>query len=366
MSLDDKRQAMLDAFCHVHGILLDHFDDFDDAVHPHSAWDGYRVVSECINPAAKEFGTQPAESIEPIVLCEDLLDRIKGSFLLKFPGTSSIFSVLATFKDAVLGTAIPSPADIDLFRDIGENLSVDCYRLVCPPDSQNLCRATDLVVVYRNQQKFCCQPNKRGGTSKITFEFCTSEFTFDSFVNLPFYFLHEHLSHVHSAELFAEERCSEALPPFEDGWLLYAAACLYCQRLWRDPPSSLSHPHHRDYYAKKYIHQVTESSGGKWVRLGYQQAKNFKKIVGPDLFWKVTLLLAMSPFNHLPGCADLHQEFMIRIKPWIRRMSALPDVERSEDIGLITLAVEGTEPIRSLLDILLWDYSSISWNLTGN
>ena len=352
MSLDDRRQAMLDAFCHVYSILLDHLDDFDGADYPDSAWDGYRVVTECINPAAQKFGTSPVESIEPIVLCKDLLDRIEGSFSLQFPKTSPVFSALAEFKDAVLNVAIASPADIDLFRDIGENLSVDCYSLVCPPDSPNLCRPTDLAIVPKNQQKFCCQPNKRGGTSTITFEFCTSEFTFDSFVNLPFCFLHEYLSHVHSAELFAEQAGSEASPPFEDGWLLYAAQRFYCQRLWHDPSSSsLSYPNLREYYANKYIYQVTGDSGKVMVQHGYQQAKMFENIVGADLFWKVTLLLAMSPFNHLPGWADLHHEFMISIKPWIRRMSALPDEERSEGIGLITLAVEGAEPIRSLLDL---------------
>lgn len=353
MSLDDRRQAMLDAFCHVYGILLDHFDDFDDADYPDSAWNVYKVVTECINPAAQKFGTSPVESIEPIVLCKDLLDRIEGSFSLQFPKTSPVFSVLADFKDAVLNVAIPSPADIDLFRDVGEDLSIECYQFVCSPDSPNLCRPTNLAIVPKNQQKFCCQPNKRGGTSTITFEFCTSGFTFDSFVNLPFFFLHEYLSHIHSAELFAEEECSEASPPFEDGWLLYAAHCFYCQRLWQDPSSSLSHPVHREYYANKYIYQVTGDSGKEMVQHGYQQAKMFKNIIGPDLFWKVTLLLAMSPFNHLPGCADLHHEFMFRVKPWIRQMSTLPDVERSEDIELIGLAVEDTEPIRSLIDILL-------------
>jgi len=344
---------MLDAFCHVYGILLDHFCDFDDAVYSLSEWDGYRVVRDCINPAAQRFGKRPVESTEPIVLCEDLLGRIEGGFSLEFPSASPVFSVLAAFRDAVLGVATPSPVDIDLFRDIGENLSIDCYRLVCPPDSPNLCRPTNLVIVPSNRQRFCCQPNKRGGTSTITFEFSTSEFTFESFVNLPFYFLHEYLSHVHTAELFAEEGCSEASPPFEDGWLLYAAKHFYCQRLWHNSPSSLSHPDHRDHYATRYIYQVTEGSRKKWARLGCQQAGNFEEIVGPDLFWKVTLLLAMFPFHHLPECADLHQEFMIRIKPWIRRMSILPVEKRSEGIELITLAVEGADPIRSLIDILL-------------
>jgi len=353
MPLDDRHQAMLDTFCHVYGILLDYFDDFDDAVSSYSAWHGYRAVTECINPAAQRFGTLPVESIEPTVLCEDLLGRIEGSFSSHFPSTSSVFSVLAAFKDAVHSVAVPSPADIDLFRDIGENLSIDCYRAVCPPDSPCLCRPTNLVIEPSNREVFCCKPDKRGGTSMITFGFSASEFTFESFVNLPFYFLHEYLSHVHSAELFAEEGCTEASPPFEDGWLLYAAHRFYRQRLWHDLPSSLSHPDHRDYYATKYIYQITQGSKNKWAQLGYQQAKNFESIVGSDLFWQVTLLLAVCPFNHLPECADLHQEFMIRIGTWVRRMSTFPDEKRSEGIELITLAVEDTEPIRSVIDILL-------------
>ena len=352
MPLDDKRQAMLDAFCHVYGTLLDYFDDFDDAVYSFSAWDGYRVIRDCINPAAQRFGGLPVESIESIVLCKDLLGRIEGGLSLEFPSPSPVFSVLAAFKDAVRGVAIPPSADIDFFRDIGENLSIDCYQSICPPDSPNLCRPTDFFIVPGNQQKFCCQPNKRGGTSTITFEFSTSEFTFESFVNLPFYFLHEYLSHAHTAELFAEERCSETPPPFEDGWLLYAAKQVYCQWLWHDLPSSLSHPDHREYYATKYISQVTEGSKRKWVGLGYRQAEIFEEMVGSDLFWKVTLLLATCPFNHLPECANLHGEFMIRIRPRIRRMSNLPDERRSEDIGLIALAMKDTEPIRSLIDIL--------------
>ncbi|MBC8275217.1 MAG: hypothetical protein H8E40_09655 [Chloroflexi bacterium] len=353
MPLNDRRQAMLDTFCHVYRILLDYFYNFDDAVYPHSAWDGYRVVRDCINPAAQGFGTLPVESIEPIVLCEDLLGRIEGGFSQKFPSTSPVFSVLTAFKDAVLSVAVPSPADIDLLRDIGENLSIDCYRFVCPPDSPCLCRPTSLVIEPSNQPVFRCRPNKRGGTSTITIGVSTSEFTFESFVNLPFYFLHEYLSHVHSAELFAEEGCTEASPPFEDGWLLYSAHHFYRQRLWHDLPSSLSHPDHRDHYATKYIYLVTQGSKNRWAQLGYQQAKNFESIVGSDIFWKVTLLLATSPFNHLPECADLHQEFIIRIKPWIRRMSTLSDEKRTEGIELITLAVEDTEPIRSLIDILL-------------
>jgi hypothetical protein len=265
-----------------------------------------------------------------------------------------VFSVLATFRDAALDMAIPTPADIDLFRDIGENLSLDCYQLIYPPNCPNLCRLVDFIMIPSNQQKFGCQPNKRGGISTITIAFCTSAFTFDSFINLPFNFLHEYLSHAHTAELFAEEGCSESPPPFEDGWLLYAAKQVYCHWLWHDLPTSLSHPDHREYYVKKYLSQETTESGRKkWVQLGYRQAEIFEEMIGSDLFWKVTLPLAMCPFNHLPECADLHGEFMIRIKPWIRRMSDLPDEKRSEEIELIALAMEDAEPIHSLIvDIL--------------
>lgn len=245
-----------------------------------------------------------------------------------------------------------SPPDAELFRGIGETLSVDCYRAVCSPDSANLQRLASLDVVPSNYYDIATETNKQGGLCKITLRFSTSEFTFDRFVNFPFHFFHEYLSHIHSEELFAEKGPADTSPPFEDGWLLYAAHRFYCRRLY-SATASLSHPCSRDYYAAKYISETTGDKKKKWVQVGYQQAKSFEEIVGADLFWKVTLLLATTPFNHLAECFDLHQEFVIRAKSWIRRVSHLPAEEQSERIRSLLIAVDDEESTRKLMDSLL-------------
>lgn len=358
MPLDDRHQAIFDVFCHVYSIWLDYLDELDDAVFLHPGWDGYALVSKCLDLAAQKFGELPTESTDPAVLCTDFLNRINGSFSQEFPSTSPVLPVLESFQEAVNNTPLASPANIGIFHDLGEKLSAESYLAICPPDSPRLCRQADLIINPSNRQDICCRPED-DGRSTIIVGFCTAKFTLESFINLPFFFLHEYLSHIHSAELYTDRiRLSspdsgiETPPPFEDGWLLYAAHRLYSQWLLHDPPSSLAHTEHREFYTRKYIYRITGDSGRKMVQFGYRQAQLFEDIVGPDLFWSVTLQLATRPFDHISGYLDLHDEFMMRIKPWIRRTHSLTGEERSEHIALIALAVEDAEPIHSLLDIL--------------
>jgi hypothetical protein len=359
MPLDDRHQAFFDVFCHVYSIWLDYFDELDDAVFSHPDWNGYALVGKCLDPAAQKFGTLPADSIDPAVLCNDFLNRIVGSFTSEFPDTSPVLPVLESFREAVTSTELRSPADIDWFHDIGERLSAERYLTVCPPDSPCLCRQTEYTINPSNRHEIRCRPAEDEGISVIIIGFCTSDFTLERFLNLPFFFLHEYLSHIHSAELFAEglrlsaaSVCSETPPPFEDGWLLYAAHRFYAQQLLHDLTSSLSHTHHREYYVGKYIYRLTGDTTSKMVEFGYRQAQSFEDIVGSDLFWNVTLQLATRPFDHISGCPDLHGEFMMHIKPWIRWMHSLAEEERNEHVELISLAMEDAEPIGCLLDIL--------------
>jgi len=348
-----KQRLMLDAICHAYEHLLGYLDAFDEAVGSHPDWDGYRLVSQCVNPAVARFGRSPIDAESVSTLCEDLLRRLRGLLHAELPGDSPVFRVFEAYHEAVLGSAPPSPADLVQYQEIGERLSRDCYLQAWASDSPNLARPVELVIEPRNRQRFASRPDKRGGISTITFEFATAEFTFDTFVNLPFYFLHEYFSHIHSAEMHAERFGVPA--PFEDGWLLYAAHQFYCQNLMAFPcPLEISCPDYRRLYVSKYIYEATSLDKGWAVRFGYQQAENFEALAGSDLFWLLTLKLASVPYHHLSGCPDVQHEFLIRMRAWLRWLAIQSPATRSDALALLDMALQDeTEPIRNLLDLLM-------------
>jgi hypothetical protein len=342
-----KQHLMLDALCHAYEHLLEHVDAFDEAVGFHPDWDGYRLVSQCVNPAVARFGRSPIDTKSVSTLCADLLRRLKGFLDGELPGDSPVFPVFETYQGAVLGSPPPSPADLVQYQEIGERLSKDCYLKVCASDSPNLARLAELIIKPRNRQRFKSRPDKRDGVSAIVFEFAAHEFTFDTFVNLPFFFFHEYFSHIHSSEMYAERFSVPA--PFEDGWLLYAAHQFYRQNLIAFPC-----PDYRRFCVGKYIYEATSLDRGVAVRFGYQQAESFEELAGSELFWQLTLKLASVHYYHLPGCPDLHHEFLIRLKDWLRRVTIISSDERNEALGLLDLALQDeAEPVRSLLDLLI-------------
>ncbi len=349
-----EQHLMLDAFCHAYEHLLEHLAAFDEAVSIHPDWDGYRLVKQCVNPAAAKFGRMLIDTEDVSVLCADLLHRLKGLLDAELPPHSPLLPVFETYREAVLDSAPLASTDLVQYQQLGEELSQECYRQVCTPDSPNLSRPTELVIKLRNRQNFASHPRKKDGISTIIFEFATGEFDFNSFINLPFFFLHEYFSHIHSAEMYAEKQ-SGAFADFEDGWLLYAAYQFYRQVLTTSPDLlEISHPDSRKIYAAKYIYQATALDKNRAIRLGYHLAENFEELAGPERFWQLTLQLALTPYDHLPGCLDLQLEFLMRLKTWLRRLAIRPGTEKSEAIELLDLALEDeTEPIQSLLEVLV-------------
>ena len=341
------QHLILDALCHAYGHLLEHLDTFDEA---DPKWDAYQLATRCVNQAACNFGQSPVRIDSVSTLCEDLLRRIEGELNSKLPGGSPVFPVFRAYREAVLDSPPPAQINLGHYQEIGERLSRDCYQAYVP-DSLHLARPARLVIMPRNQQRFKSRPDKQGGDSTIIFEFATDKFTFDTFVNLSFYFFHEYFSHIHSAEMFAEG--SHAPTAFEDGWLLYAAHQFYCQKLVHPSLPGLICPGYRGDYASKYVHDAVWLGENRSVRFGHQRAGDLEMLAGSDLFWRVTLKLASVPYHHLPGCLDLHHEFLGRMKTWLRRMRILPPAEKDEALDLMDLILQDDEPVWDLLELLL-------------
>lgn len=334
----------LSALCHAYEHLFAYLDDFDDAISFHQHWDVYRLVSECINEAAKEFGASPAETENVSTLCQDLIERLGASLRLKLTRDSPVFTVFEKYKESVIGSSLSDEPNVTQHLAMGERLSKECYCQYCKPDIPNLLRPAELVLTPRNSQRFWTEPDKSGGVSRVCFEFALHKLTFDTFVNLPFYFFHEFFSHVHSAEMSSEH--SQVYTPFADGWLLYAAYEFYLQK------TDLPFADYRRYYAKKYWHDAISLDGNNWVRFGSQQAEALEFLAGSNRFWQMTLKLALLPYNHLPAHPDLHHEFLIRMKGWLRHQKKLSPEEREENLEWLDLAVQTDEPIQTLFELL--------------
>ncbi len=356
MPLDEARQALLDVFCHCYGALLDHLDALDEATASHLHWDVYRVVRECVDKATGTFGSSFPETSDLIALCDDFVTRAGGFVVGQLGSDSPVTETLAGCKAAVLGSSVPSAVDLTSWQRLGEELSRECYQKVLPPDSPNLTRTVKPVsIVADNVQRVYCVPRKNGGESEITFHFASKRFTFKSYLNLPFYFFHEYLSHLHTAPLFGEHQPGPK--SFEDGWLLYFAGRAYCHRLLIDPHPSLTQHLYREHYAERYLEdQAGENARQPWVSFGYEQARRFETVLtvfDPEMFEKVTLLVATSPYHYFPGIPDLHGEFVKRVKGWLVKTATLSAEDRRAKVRYLAAALKRDDPLKRLFDFLV-------------
>ncbi|MFB0533709.1 MAG: hypothetical protein ACETWR_01880 [Anaerolineae bacterium] len=353
MPLDYKRQALLDVFCHCYEKLLDHLDALHDATQADHEWSEYTVVKECVNPATKAFGSRLPESLDLPALCVDFLARIGGSIVTQLGSSSPAVEVFTECQAAAEASPVVPEVDLTCWQRLGEELSRECYQAILPADSPNLTRAVKPVLIKpSDKQKVRCVPRKAAGESEITFYFASDQFTLQSYVNLPFYFFHEYLSHLHTARLFAE---SDPCPkPFEEGWLLYLAHDLYCHRLLEDPHPALTHPLPRAHYAHQYIQaEQDDATKEPWVPWGWTLADAFERIVGKDLLRRTSLLVASSPCDHFPGLPNLHWDFVKRVQQWMTRLVTRSPREKEVLLERLAALLQGPDPLDKLFDFLI-------------
>lgn len=354
MPLDETRQDLLDVFCHCYEKLLDHLDALDNATQAHHEWTAYTVVKECVNPTTKAFGSSPPKSLDLSVLCDDLLTRIDGFIVGKLGRSSPVVEIFTECQAAVRASPVAPQVDLTHWQRLGEELSRECYQAISPVDSPNLTRAVKPVLIKPSKNKVYvkCFPLQDDWESKITYYLAPEQFTLQSYINLPFYFFHEYLSHLHTARLFAE---SDPYPkPFEEGWLLYLAHDLYCYRLLWDPHPALTHPSHRAHYAGQYVRtQLDDVSKEPWVPEGWRLADHFERIVGKDLLRRTSLLVASSPCDHFPGLPNLHWKFVERVKQWLDRIVTRSPREKEILLERLAALLQEPDPLEKLFDFLI-------------
>ncbi|OGW18096.1 MAG: hypothetical protein A3G93_02935 [Nitrospinae bacterium RIFCSPLOWO2_12_FULL_45_22] len=349
MPLDPERQAILDIYCHVFEKLLGHLNIFETP--SIIDCDCYAIVRECFDPAVKEFGKNPPLTNDKGVLLQDLLKKIEGLFSFNYSSHNDLLDSFQRYKYLVLNTPILSPTWIDNSQEIGERLSCQFYSQVSSQKYQGLERSVTIVITPSNKTFISSVPQKSGGISEICLTFGVADFDFKTYVNLPFYFFHEYLSHIHSASLFNECNLTQT-SLFEDGWLIYIAHHKY-ENYIRSNPEFAEELSHKEHYLKSYIYSITDrEKGNNHAQKGYELAERFAQIVGEELCHKISLLLAMHDYDSLPGYSFLHTKFLFIVNNWLPRYFKMGEDEKKDEVELMTLAIDDQEPLKSVLELM--------------
>lgn len=352
MPLDFRRESILQIYCHIYERLIRQLNIFDEILsQTTSEHDCYSITKECFDPAIQEFGKNPPQIDNKDQLIEDLINKIGGLFVYKFSSNSELLKSFNDYKDNIYNDMVFSLSKIDEFHELGKRISLECYSSFCNADYSGLTRATRINIEPNNNTEISCIPKKFEGTTDIYFKFGTDDFYLKKYISLPFAFLHEYISHIHSANLFnessLEHNCS-----FVDGWLIYVAYRKYKKHLQVDI-ANLDVLSHREHYLKSYIYDITSDSvENKYVRKGYELAEKFGEIVGEDLLDKVTFMLSITDYDSIPAYTPLHTKSMFIINTWINHHLKKGKNEKKEEIELFDLALEDKDPLKNILDIM--------------
>ncbi len=317
MSLDPLRQTTFDVLCHCFDGLLAHRESFEQAVSTQS-WSLVRLAQEYFDPAANKFGAT-SKSEDPVEALTDLLDLMINAVEGQRPKNRELVAAYDTCRGTVSELPLV-PFNLSEPQAVGEELSRTFYTRFGEP-GDHLQRPVQLEAESDRQLGVCCLPEKQGKVSSLTFLFAPAAFCFGDFLNLPFYFLHEYLSHLHTAPMYADQfRKPHVFQSiFEDGWLIYTAFDLYWERL--NEPTFLGHEAIRSEALEYYITVTKQEPDNHLMEKGYHLAKWFHMQVldrDTEAFRYLSAQLALCSFDHL-GADDLHTEFIREIARYRRR-----------------------------------------------
>lgn len=355
---DQRRLARLHAVLRTYAGLVTYLPEILEAVRAaYPSTNTNHLVDGYVQRDVREFGKDAPATDDVGVLGSDLWTRIEARLGSAFEEAPDLRAALDRCGAAVTTTPLAPIDTLEHYREIGERLSRACYGQVAS-HHQNLLRGSELRYRPGAERKIYCSPGKDDGTSTITVELSPGVCTLDDYLNLPFYFLHEHLSHVHSGKTYAEAYGAHG--EFVEGWLLYAAEAFYREALAHGTGGTeLSHPAERRAAVGRYVARVqTNPDRPSRERDAYDHAKTFREdaLDGDPFFWELTLRFALAPFDAAKdrGVRDLHDELVHRMgdRGALRRFFEDTQEGKRESLRLWRHALAQPDNLGRLLDLL--------------
>lgn len=354
--LDDQQLAKLAVLCHAHSVFIDYLFEFDEAVRSDPEWHVYKLVADCFNRAVEKFGVKDYRTDDVLTLCHGLLKFTEAALTLDGPQTgdaaSKVADVFSNFRTSVLTSPPVCSPNFAGYIAIGEALSTSCYRQLRPSDELVLPGSTSLSFRPANENSFHCRLDKPAGVRSLIVQLAVQRFTLETYLNLGFYLFHEYCSHIHSAQMYAEQTGQDS--SFTDGWLIYAQSQFYSHTLHqRIFPVEAPGLRYREHFLKKYIHREIREGRRKNFARAYDLAERFAGLLpSNDLFWIVTLGLASVSYTHL-GSDDVHSDFLIWLAPHLERLEEAPLGIRKSTLKKWSIALQHeSTPLEHFLAIL--------------
>ncbi len=350
MPLDSRRHSsMLNTICHVYEKLTDHLDPFERVSQSVKDCDCYAVVTNCFDPAIQKFceNPPPTENIENLL--RDLLMRIGGLFNSQYSFYDDLLNSFQNYRETVLETTTSLSHKIENFQATAEELSLQWYSSYYSSTYQGLKRRARLNITPAKMTEVSSDPKKSEGVSEIHLRFGMDDFDFKTYINLPFYFFHEYLSHIHAANLF-NEYTNQQISSFEDGWLIYVARQKYKKYIRSRSKITEILPCPEEHYLSQYVFSITDIIN---TRKGYELAREFSEIVGEDRFHDISAQLAATDYDFLKDSfSDLHAEFLFFVKKWIQRLSEVTYNDKKEKTEFLVPLIDKRKPLEDILKFL--------------
>jgi hypothetical protein len=320
MCLDSVRQMQFNALCHCFGGLLEHHSSFDNVGGQGGGL--LDLLDACVNVPAIEFG-RDWKGENGFDAIRNLHKRITCTMQAQYPDCAILDHALKLYGGTVLNEKADliddcSVCDLPTARRTGEELSKKFFGYCCNSTKSPECLTT-LKIRPARRFGLWCLPN---GPDPKTIEigFAPDNFSFDHFLNLPFFFFHEYASHLHAAPMYANTITDSSYiglerniaGSFEDGWLLYVEYDMY--RDWLSCPLSPTEEILRSSAVDHYVGIFSNGQGSKQRRY-FDLAKWFhQQVLGgdTDALRRFSAEMASRLFDHL-GCTDFHLEILSAI-----------------------------------------------------
>lgn len=277
------RLATIESIFHFYYHIASNLHTFDAALNITGEWNLPKFIKKCVDEAVFKFGgTSKFE--DPVQSIKYLLDFFDATVL-----TSGLKETMknVSFEFRLKIAETESSESINRFSNLLLQIEDDVNRWYF--DSFDPADAANVIVYASSETKIYTINSETENKAEIHFDINPTNFSFESFLNLPTDLLHEHLSHVYPYNKLKKELSKDSLV-FDDGWMYFVAYDLYENRDY-----NLYFPIDNEY-KKWFLYQIESKIIATYadVEAGFRVARSCKDYVRTDSFQRISQLLSVA------------------------------------------------------------------------